>query len=276
MKRLFCCLFLSFILLSSCSSSEDTSLDPRFLTWFRPVAEESSMLDGGIRTPNIRVEYDDAILYLRQIIGNPYALYLAVDVIGSDVSINDVTFSGRYMDNGEPWLAFTGDGTVAVHQRPDLLDGYIIRLFSERPLDTNQELVMHLRAIRDPLDPSLENTIWGPYEISFVPDVNTAVRKASLIDGEGVDVGNLSVSALHIHIAFGDMSSLINPHFPNQTPIRVVMDDGTYRPLQWFGLGQPKEESSAMWWSLWSEHRRLWEPYRIVAVEIGEIRMMLD
>ena len=271
-KYFFLLLLLPLFFLAACSSEETSaSLDPRFDIWFNPTEAELAGLAGGIDTPNIRVEYDDATIYLRQIMGNAHVLYLAVDVIGSDVFINRVEFPSLY-HAGE--LRSPANG-VMLHNRPDLFSGYIIRLFSEQPLDTGEELVMRLGAIQDIFDFGPENTLFGPYEISFVPTVNSPVREMSLINDDGEYIGTLSVSALHAHLTFLETNPQLDAHdFTTQTPIRIVMEDGTSRTI-WGAtiLAQPEEDGSDRWWSIWSEHRRLWEPNQIVAIEIGDIRV---
>jgi len=133
----------------------------------------------------------------------------------------------------------------------DLPGGYIIRFFFESPLDIEQELVMQMDVNQVPVDPSSENFIFGLYELAFVPRVNAPVREMLFLDDTGTNIGTLSASVLHIHFVFWDTDDLLDPDFPSQTPVRIVMEDDTYRTLRGPILTQSLEMEGSTRWSMW-------------------------
>ena len=285
MKRLFSLLLLlPLAFLAACAPQEaalgpaEADLDARFVAHFQLTDEELALLDdSGINTLNIRIEHGDTAFYLRQIIGNAYVIYLAVDAVGPDAFINHVEFPG--LNIAFFGLPSTLNEAVTIYYQQYPLSGYIIRLSSRMPLDTSELILMELSRLTFEWVPSTgfvtpDETLFGPAPLPFVPNVNAAVREMPIVGDSGEKIGTLSVSPFHAQLMFLDvdiriLSELWSP--------RLVMDDGTYRAMQGFPIGQSRDYNGIQGiWSLWDESRQLWEPDRIVALELGDVRIEFD
>lgn len=278
-KKFFLLIIIStFALLSACGSraaqaegvQATSTLNEKFISWFRPTPEELAQLEGGIYDVDIRSTHEYETIYLRQIIGSLHALYFALDVSG-ETEINHVEILTDASQEG--WRASTATGNIMLYPLP-AQGGYIIRFFPEPSLHEGQEIVIQLET---------NNTI---HEISVIPNVFAPVNITPIFHANGEQVGQIVISAVHMHIEFTD----IDDEFADSDtlpPVNVNLKNGeNVRPRVAFSRTQPQninvrgagiflseDKTSPRKFFSWFERQNLWILDEVTAVEFDDIEM---